>query len=76
MHLPPPPSHPALAIVHRASGKSDFVLSDTGHVVGDEDAGVAELWQGILGCDYKGHEVKHVSAFWAGWEDRMVGELE
>jgi hypothetical protein len=64
---------PALAIVHRASGKSEWVLRDTGHVVGDEDEGVTELWQGILGCDRHGAEA-NVDEFWRGWEARVRGD--
>lgn len=69
----PPPAHPAIAVVHRACGRSDFVLRDTGHVIGDEDNGVAPVWQGILGCDGKGNEAIEgdVRAFWEGWEERV-----
>jgi len=49
------------------------MLRETGHVVGDED-GVVELWQGLLGCDYRGHE-KDSLDFWKGWEKRLK-ELE
>lgn len=75
VHLPGPPTVPSLAIVHRASGKSDWVLCETGHVVGDEDGGVAPLWQGILGCDRRGAEAgaADVRAFWRGWEARVRG---
>lgn len=40
--------HPALAIVHRGSGFSEFVLAGTGQMVGLEDEGVVSLWQGLL----------------------------
>lgn len=73
VHLPGAPTVPALAIVHRASGKSDWVLRETGHVVGHEDEGVAELWQGILGCDRRGEEVNE-DDFWRGWEARVRGD--
>ncbi|BEI87315.1 uncharacterized protein CcaverHIS019_0100330 [Cutaneotrichosporon cavernicola] len=73
VHLPGAPTAPALAIVHRASGKSDWVLRETGHVVGNEDEGVAELWQGILGCDRHGAEAD-VDGFWNGWQTRVRGD--
>ncbi|CAK9783965.1 unnamed protein product [Cutaneotrichosporon oleaginosum] len=73
VHLPPAPTIPALAVVHRGSGKSDWVLRDTGHVVGDEDVGISELWQGILGCDRHGAET-NVDDFWRGWEGRVRGD--
>lgn len=71
VHLPST-LHPALAIVHRASGYSEYVLAETGQMVGTEDEGVVELWQGLLGCDYKGvrNTVKS-SSFWEGWESRV-----
>lgn len=69
VHFLLPPFHPSLAVVHRHAGRSEYVLKDTGHVVGDED-GVCELWQGILGCDYKGNE-KDTLNFWKGWEKRL-----
>ncbi|WOO81416.1 uncharacterized protein LOC62_03G004940 [Vanrija pseudolonga] len=75
VHLPPPPCHPAIAIAHRSSGRSDYVLRETGQVIGDEDCGVAELWQGILGCDYKGAE-KDVGDFWENWQDRIIDNEE
>lgn len=75
VHLPPPPFSPALAVVHRGSGKSDYVLRDTGHVVGDEDGGVTPLWQGLLGVDYKGVEVADVMGFWQGWERRLQADV-
>jgi hypothetical protein len=59
--------------VHRHSGKSEYVLRETGQVVGDEDEGVVELWQGLMGCDYKGNE-KDTLDFWKGWEKRARGE--
>lgn len=75
MHLPPPPCHPSIAIAHRSSGRSDYVLRETGQVIGDEDGGVVELWQGILGCDYKGAE-KDMGDFWKGWQDRIIDNEE
>ncbi|WVF68261.1 hypothetical protein IAT40_003026 [Kwoniella sp. CBS 6097] len=67
------PLHPALAIVHRQNGFSDYVLSETGQVVGEENAGVSELWQGLLGCDEKGRETSNRSMdFWRGWEERSL----
>ncbi|OCF33545.1 hypothetical protein I316_04617 [Kwoniella heveanensis BCC8398] len=67
------PLHPALALVHRQSGFSDFVLKETGQIVGEEDAGVSELWQGLLGCDERGREDEDRSKdFWQGWEERLL----
>lgn len=64
--------HPALAIVHRGSGFSEFVLAETGQMVGLEDEGVVSLWQGLLGCNAKGQadDAGQVS-FWKAWESRM-----
>lgn len=73
VHIPPHPGHPAIAIAHRACGRSDYVLRDTGQVIGDEDYGVAELWQGILGCDAKGKEADR-SGFWEDWGERVCTE--
>lgn len=74
VHLPPD-LHPALAIVHRVSGYSEYVLAETGQVVGTENEGVAELWQGLLGCSEKGsREAERSSSFWTGWELRLRGE--
>lgn len=64
--------HPALAIVHRSSGYSEFVLAETGQVVGMEDEGVVNLWQGLIGCNDKGAaESSGQAVFWKGWESRM-----
>lgn len=64
--------HPALAIVHRSSGYSEFVLAETGQVVGIEDEGVVSLYQGLIGCDAKGSaDSTGQAAFWKGWESRM-----
>jgi hypothetical protein len=38
-------------------------------MIGSED-GIAELWQGILGCDRNG-QPKDAQDFWRGWEDRL-----
>ncbi|EIW71512.1 hypothetical protein TREMEDRAFT_60437 [Tremella mesenterica DSM 1558] len=71
----PPTYHPALAVVHRGSGTSDIVLRETGQVVGDEDCGVASLWQGMLGCDDRGRKDDRISQeFFKNWEKRMSGE--
>jgi hypothetical protein len=64
--------HSSLAIVHRSSGYSEYVLTETGQVVGVEDEGVVSLYQGLVGCDYKGSEDSTGQAvFWKGWESRM-----
>ena len=64
--------HPALAIVHRASGYSEYVLADTGQIVGSEDEGVVPLWQSLLGCSEKGvSDDSSLKGFWKGWEARM-----
>lgn len=60
-----------LAIAHRASGVSHFVLRETGQVVGDDDGGIAPLWQGLLGCDEKGRPSSSTS-FWHEWEERLA----
>lgn len=44
--------HPGLAVVQRQAGHAEFVLRETGQVVGGED--VAILWQDILCCNNKG----------------------
>ncbi|WWC73688.1 uncharacterized protein I206_107660 [Kwoniella pini CBS 10737] len=73
LYLPEYPYHPALAVVHRQSGFTDHVLAETGQVIGDEESGVAELWQGLLGCDAKGNQDgSKMKEFWNGWEDRML----
>nr|XP_018260299.1 uncharacterized protein I303_07217 [Kwoniella dejecticola CBS 10117]OBR82457.1 hypothetical protein I303_07217 [Kwoniella dejecticola CBS 10117] len=73
LYLPEAPYHPALALVHRQSGFTDHVLAETRQVVGDEDSGVAELWQGLLGCDDKGNvDGSRTEAFWYKWEDRLM----
>nr|XP_019003539.1 uncharacterized protein I203_03682 [Kwoniella mangroviensis CBS 8507]OCF67000.1 hypothetical protein I203_03682 [Kwoniella mangroviensis CBS 8507] len=73
VHVDKPPYHPALASVHRHGGITDFVLSETGQVVGNEDEGVSSLWQGFLGCDSNGNENRsNMAAFWKGWEMRMI----
>ncbi|WWC95586.1 hypothetical protein V866_002451 [Kwoniella sp. B9012] len=73
VHVDKPPYHPALASVHRHSGITDFVLAETGQVVGNEDEGVSSLWQGFLGCDSNGNENRsNMAAFWKGWEMRMI----
>jgi hypothetical protein len=61
--------HPDLAVVHRANGISDYVLYETGQTVGDEYEGVLPVWQGMLGCDVKGHR-SDSAGFWEGWEQR------
>ncbi|WVQ66283.1 uncharacterized protein L199_004462 [Kwoniella botswanensis] len=73
VHVDKPPYHPALASVHRHSGITDFVLAETGQVVGNEDEGVSSLWQGFLGCDSNGNENRsNMAAFWKGWEMSMI----
>jgi hypothetical protein len=69
--IPPPPFHPALAMVHRASSHTHFVLQETGQVVGNTEEGIVPIWQGILGCDECGNEVGSSDAFWQGWEERL-----
>ncbi|WWD20296.1 hypothetical protein CI109_104772 [Kwoniella shandongensis] len=71
IHIPPPPCHSALAIAHRGSGVSEYVLRETGQAVGSEDEGVVALWQGLLGCDEKGRDCEQaLDEFWSGWEER------
>lgn len=49
------PLHPSLAVVHLAeAAEPDYVLRETGQVVGGGLDGVSELWQGLLGCDDRG----------------------
>ena len=65
--------HPNLAIVQRGSGFADFVLAETGQMVGLEDEGVVELWQGLLGCNAEGKpDESGQKAFWKGWESRLL----
>ncbi|KAK4688685.1 hypothetical protein P7C73_g1441, partial [Tremellales sp. Uapishka_1] len=76
IHSPPPPFHPSLAIAHRGSSTSEYVLRETGQTVGDEEGGVVEFWRGLLGCDEKGREIEDEGAkrqFWYGWVERMRG---
>ncbi|WVW86921.1 hypothetical protein I302_108976 [Kwoniella bestiolae CBS 10118] len=55
------------------NGITDYVIAETGQVVGNEDGGVSELWQGLLGCDANGNEDRsNMKAFWNGWERRMM----
>lgn len=64
--------HPDLAIVQRGSGFSEFVLVETGQMVGLEDEGVVSLWQGLLSCNAKGQpDESGQKAFWKQWESRM-----
>ncbi|WWC92808.1 uncharacterized protein L201_007767 [Kwoniella dendrophila CBS 6074] len=73
VHLDPHPKHAALASVHRQNGVAHFVLSETGQIVGDEDGGIADLWQGLLGCDSRGNvDRSKAKAFWKDWEVRMM----
>lgn len=50
--------HPALAAVHLddagASADAEFVLRETGQVVGGGPDGVCEVWQRLVGCDARG----------------------
>jgi len=42
-------------------------------MVGIEDEGVVELWQGLLGCNAEGKpDESGQKAFWKGWESRML----
>jgi hypothetical protein len=55
-HASPPrraPLHPSLAYVARVGG-GEYVLRQTGQVVGCDDGGVSELWMGLLGVDSGG----------------------
>lgn len=45
VHIPRSLYHPNLALVHRRSGITEYVLKDTGQVVGDENCGISPLWQ-------------------------------
>ncbi len=76
MYLPPLPFHAALAIAHRSSATSDFVLRETGQTVGNKENGVTELWQGILGCDCKGMVMTNGESdrFWCDWEERLFND--
>jgi hypothetical protein len=60
-----------LAVAHRHNADSTYVLRETGQVIGDENSGIAPLWQGLLGCDERGEAVDQ-SAFWEGWQQRSV----
>nr|ODN91857.1 hypothetical protein L203_01110 [Cryptococcus depauperatus CBS 7841] len=75
VHAPSQPFHPDLALIHRHSGLTHFVLKDTGQVVGDEDNGVVSLWQGLLGCDANGRKIDdQLEEFWQGWQNRFVDD--
>lgn len=49
-----------LALITNAEGRGLFVLSDTGRIVGSEDCGVEEIWQGILSCGTNGHRSSQI----------------
>jgi hypothetical protein len=65
-HLTP---HASIGLVQRSAGYSEYVIRETGQVIGEEEAGVAPLWQGLLSCDHQGRH-KPQDAFWQGWEER------
>lgn len=59
-HLTP---HASVGLVQRVGGYSEYVLRETGQIVGDED-GIALFWQGLLFCDHRGaHDAQ--AQFWA-----------
>lgn len=62
--------HPSVGIVQRHAGYSEYVLRETGQVIGNED-GIVPLWQAMLGCGEHG-QARAVDAFWEGWEKRCV----
>lgn len=39
--------NPALAVIQRSSGRTDYVLRETGQVIGDE-FGPGDFWQEVL----------------------------
>lgn len=72
VHIPFDSYHPNLALVHRQSGITEYVLKDTGQVVGDESCGISPLWQGLLGCNDRGDkDDERMEEFWKGWETRL-----
>lgn len=46
-----------LALVTTAEGRTLFVLSDTGRVVGNEDDGIDWKCRDLLSCDQHGHRI-------------------
>ncbi|WRT69705.1 uncharacterized protein IL334_006695 [Kwoniella shivajii] len=59
--------------IYLPDGVTDIVLKDSGQSVGNEDNGVAELWQGLLGCDEKGKkDDSRTTEFWHGWQARTL----
>lgn len=69
VHIPFDSYHPNLALVHRQSGITEYVLKDTGQVVGDENYGISPLWQGLLGCNDRGDkDDERMEEFWKDWE--------
>lgn len=72
VHIPLDSYHPNLALVHRRSGITEYVLKDTGQVVGDENCGISPLWQGLLGCNDRGDkDDERMEEFWKDWETRL-----
>lgn len=72
VHIPFDSYHPNLALVHRQSGITEYVLKDTGQVVGDESCGISPLWQGLLGCNDRGDkDDERMEEFWKDWETRL-----
>lgn len=71
------PLHPSIAIVSRRSGE-DYILRDTGQVIGNEDQGIVELYRHLLGCDSRGVSLstgqaeEMAMAFWEGFKERLV----
>jgi hypothetical protein len=63
-----------VGIIQRHAGHAEYILRETGQIIGDED-GIVPFWQGILACDSKGNRRDHPS-FWQGWEKRCAGETE
>lgn len=72
VHIPRSLCHPNLVLVHRRSGITEYVLKDTGQVVGDENYDISPLWQGLLGCNDRGDKDNGWrEEFWKDWETRL-----
>jgi len=50
------PLHPALALVVKEEHGIEYVLRETGQIVGAGEEGVGEVWRALLGCDERGVE--------------------
>jgi hypothetical protein len=45
--------HPALAVV-QTPGREYYIFRDNGMQIGCEEDGIADVWQGIIGCSKLG----------------------